>query len=42
LAGVPTHFASLEDLIAMKETTGREEKDLPDLKRLKLMRDRSQ
>jgi predicted nucleotidyltransferase len=41
LAGVPTHFASLEDLIAMKETTGREEKDLPDLKRLKMMKDRS-
>jgi len=40
LAGVATHFVSLEDLIAMKEATGRPEKDLPDLKRLKLLRDR--
>lgn len=41
LGGVTTHFVSLDDLIAMKEATGRPEKDLPDLKRLKLLRDRS-
>jgi predicted nucleotidyltransferase len=41
LSGVPTHFAALEDLIAMKGATGREEKDLPDLKRLKLLREKS-
>jgi len=39
-AGVPTSFASLDDLIAMKEAAGREEKDRPDLKRLRLLRDR--
>ncbi len=33
--GVPTHFASLRDLIAMKQAAGRPEKDLPDLKRLR-------
>lgn len=41
LGGVTTQFVSLDDLIAMKEATGRPEKDLPDLKRLKLLRDRS-
>jgi hypothetical protein len=35
LLGVPTQFASLEDLIQMKESAGRAEKDLPDLKRLR-------
>jgi hypothetical protein len=34
-AGVPTHFASIEDLIAMKESAGRPGKDLPDVRRLK-------
>jgi hypothetical protein len=34
LAGVPTHFAGLAELIAMKTATGREDKDLPDLERL--------
>ncbi|MFZ5803894.1 MAG: DUF6036 family nucleotidyltransferase [Acidobacteriota bacterium] len=33
-AGVPTFFASVEDLVAMKKATGRADKDLPDLKRL--------
>jgi hypothetical protein len=33
--GVATQFAGLDDLIAMKEATGRREKDLPDLKRLR-------
>ena len=33
-AGVPTHFASLRDLIAMKRAAGRVDKDLPDLERL--------
>jgi len=37
---VPTFFASLGDLIAMKASTGRKEKDLPDLKRLRRLRDR--
>lgn len=39
LAGVRTHFASLHHLIEMKERAGREEKDLPDLKRLRRLRD---
>lgn len=40
LLGVPTFFACLDDLIAMKEAAGRAEKDLPDLKRLRRLRDR--
>jgi hypothetical protein len=40
ILGVPTHFASLDDLIAMKEAAGRPEKDIPDLKRLKRLRER--
>ena len=40
LLGVPTFFASLDDLIAMKEAAGRADKDLPDLKRLRRMRER--
>ncbi len=40
LLGVPTHFASLDDLISMKEAAGRPEKDLPDLRRLKRLRER--
>lgn len=39
ILGVPTHFASLEDLIAMKEAAGRQEKDLPDLRRLRKLLD---
>lgn len=35
LMGVATHFASLDDLIAMKQAAGRPEKDLPDLERLR-------
>lgn len=38
LRGVPTQFASLEDLIEMKRAAGRAEKDLPDLKRLEALR----
>ena len=38
LRGVPTHFASVTDLISMKEATGRPEKDVPDLERLALLR----
>ena len=38
---VPTQFASLEDLIAMKAATGRKEKDLPDLSRLRKLRSRT-
>jgi len=37
--GVSTHFASVEDLISMKEAVGRPEKDLPDLKRLRSLRE---
>ena len=37
LRGVPTHFASVVDLISMKAATGRPEKDLPDLERLRLL-----
>jgi predicted nucleotidyltransferase len=38
--GVPTRFASLEDLIAMKAAAGRPEKDLPDLRRLRRLQER--
>ncbi|HEX5009383.1 MAG TPA: nucleotidyltransferase [Planctomycetota bacterium] len=38
--GVPTRFASLEDLIAVKEATGRPEKDLPDVRRLRKLQQR--
>jgi predicted nucleotidyltransferase len=41
LLGVRTQFASLDDLIAMKEAAGRREKDLPDLRRLRRLRSRS-
>lgn len=37
LKGVATHFASVDDLIAMKQAAGRAEKDLPDLRRLRLL-----
>jgi hypothetical protein len=39
--GVPCYFASLDDLIAMKEAAGRAEKDLPDLRRLRKLKDSS-
>lgn len=38
--GVTTYFASLDDLIAMKEASGRREKDLPDLRRLRRLREK--
>jgi hypothetical protein len=38
LLGVPTHFAGVDDLIAMKQATGRPEKDVPDLERLRRLR----
>ena len=34
---VPTQFVSLDELIAMKEATGRKEKDRPDLVRLRAL-----
>ena len=34
LRGVPTHFAGIDELIAMKEATGRSDKDKPDVARL--------
>jgi hypothetical protein len=40
LLDVPTFFASLDDLITMKEAAGRADKDLPDLKRLRRLRER--
>jgi hypothetical protein len=40
LLGVPTDFAGLDQLIAMKQAAGRPEKDLPDLKRLEKLRGR--
>jgi hypothetical protein len=40
-AGVPTHFAGPDELIAMKEATGGAEKDLPDLIRLREMKRKS-
>ena len=39
LVGVPTHFAGVAELIAMKSATGRDDKDLPDLERLRRWRD---
>lgn len=38
LLGVPTHFAGLDQLVAMKEAIGRPDKDVPDLKRLRRLR----
>ena len=38
--GVPTQFASLEDLILMKEAAARPAKDIPDLKRLRKLKER--
>jgi hypothetical protein len=35
LRGVPTSFAGLDDLIAMKEATDRSDKDRPDVARLR-------
>jgi hypothetical protein len=37
--GIPTRFAALEDLIAMKRAAARPDKDLPDLLRLERLRD---
>ena len=39
LMGVATRFASVKDLISMKEAAARPEKDLPDLARLRRLRD---
>lgn len=39
LLGVPTHFAGLDELIAMKEAVSRKDKDVPDLARLRRLRD---
>lgn len=39
LLGVPTSFASLPHLIAMKAAAGRPEKDLPDLERLRRLQE---
>lgn len=36
--GVPTWFAGLDQLIAMKEATGRPDKDTPDVERLRRLR----
>lgn len=38
LAGVPTCFAGVDELIKMKRATGNPEKDLPDLLRLEAIR----
>jgi hypothetical protein len=35
---VPTWFAGLDQLIAMKEATGRPDKDTPDVERLRRLR----
>lgn len=40
LVGVPTCFAGIDDLIAMKRAAGRKEKDLPDLRRLERLKAR--
>ena len=36
--GVPTHFAAIDDLIAMKEAANRREKDRPDVLRLRRLK----
>lgn len=38
LLGVPTQFAGVDDLIAMKQATSRLDKDVPDLERLRRLR----
>ena len=38
--GVPAAFASIDDLISMKQAAGRPDTDVPDLERLRLLRDR--
>jgi hypothetical protein len=38
LLGVQTFFAGIDELIAMKEAAGRPEKDLPDLRRLRKLK----
>jgi hypothetical protein len=38
LLGIPTSFASVDDLISMKRAAGRIEKDIPDLKRLEKLK----
>lgn len=42
LLGVPAPFAGLDELIAMKQSTGHPEKDLPDLERLRELKRRGQ
>jgi hypothetical protein len=42
LRGVPTYFAGLDQLIAMKRAAGRPEKDLPDLKRLEKLKEQTE
>lgn len=39
LLGIPTHFAGIDDLIAMKAAVGRADKDVPDLERLRELRE---
>lgn len=38
LRGIPTNFAGIDELIAMKEATGRSDKDKPDVARLRKLR----
>ena len=38
LRGVPADFAGIDELIAMKEATGRSDKDRPDVARLRKLR----
>jgi hypothetical protein len=39
LRGVPTSFAGIDELIAMKTATAHPEKDLPDVERLRVLRE---
>ena len=39
LRGVPTNFAGLDELIAMKEATARSDKDRPDVARLRKLKE---
>jgi hypothetical protein len=42
LRGVPTSFAGIDELIAMEAATAHPDKDLPDVERLRLLREASE
>jgi len=42
LMGVPTHFAGIDDLISMKKAANRREKDQPDVRRLRRLKEKGE